>query len=341
MSAREFVRLNVATEDATSACPLSVQQRCLDSRVCTLTTLKDTQSPVSIANTMPTTTTTHRMLVTRHGAVQRRTQFKHLIVSRTATSLLPLALALGCNGSECDGESCEDAEPENPTEPPRETHEADAATGELASEDAGVDAGGEDTEQPFLYCDGGVSAVPISEVAEVTASCETAGIGGWWYCFQDDINPSGCIEGELPFDPDRSGLCLSGSTTVDPSYVAFGAGVGLTLNQGPNGRRPWNAAARNIVGFRVVLTGETNGLGLRVIFTTSANDRDEDPMIDLPGPGEYEILFENVRYPLASPLAGDPVDPAALYDAQVMVVGAESEGSYDFCLTEFTPVYGE
>jgi len=255
--------------------------------------------------------------------------------------------AFGCNDPKCDDgadESCDDAESDNPTKPSRDDtteSQADAAPSELVSSSA-PDAGSwDETEQPYLYCDGGAAALPISDAAEIKASCETAGIGGWWYCFEDGINPSGCTKGELPFDAEREGLCLSGSTTVDPEYVAWGAGVGLTLNEGSGGRRPWNATARNIVGFRIVMTGETNGLKLRVILASSANVRDEDPMIDLAGPGEYEVLFENVFYPGASPRAGEMVDPTALYDAQVMVVGAELATTYDFCLTAISPVYGE
>lgn len=283
------------------------------------------------------------MLTTYYGLRHCKLHSNSSFSNRAAASVVAALMALGCNPEKCDESAgaCEDAETTEPTKP-RDDEAKDAATGEQTSDS--VDAGGivdDSTEQPFLYCDGGVSTVPISEVAQVTASCDTAGIGGWWYCFEDGVNPSGCVDGALPFDAERGGLCLKGSTTYDPDYVAWGAGIGLTLNETANGRRPWNAAARNIVGFDVVVTGETNGLSLRVLFTTSANPKAEDPMVDLPGPGEHRVLLQDVVYPLASQRAGEPVDPETLYDAQLMIVGAESEDTYDFCLTQLSPIYGE
>jgi hypothetical protein len=261
------------------------------------------------------------------------------------TSLIAVLCTVACNDSKCDsadGASCGDVETEEPS-PPKDTEE-DAAASEVTSDEGPVDAGLADAgepPQPFLDCNARATALPISEVANVTASCETAGIGGWWYCFQDGVNPSGCVDGALPFDPARSGLCLTGSTTYDPEYIAWGAGLGITLNESEGRRRSWNATVRDIVGFKFVITGETNGLSLRVLFTTSANDSAEDPMVDLPGVGEHEVLFENVVYPRDSRRAGEPVDPETLFDAQLMVVGAESEDTYDFCLTELTPIYSE
>src|SRR5690606_1563124 len=247
--------------------------------------------------------------------------------------------AVGCDKNDCEGAACD-----APTTGDETTGEYGEPT--LSEFDSGVvdtDAGAleDPTEQRFVECDAGAASLPISEVAAVTASCATAGVGGWWYCFEDGVNPSSCVQGELPYDEERSGLCLSGSTSYDPEYTAFGAGIGVTLNEGSNGRRPWNASLRNIIGFTFVITGETNGLRLRAVFTSSARESDEDPMLDLAGPGTYDVLFDYVVYPGDSKRAGEPIDPTSIYDAQIMVVGAESVGTYDFCLTELRPIYGD
>lgn len=263
---------------------------------------------------------------------------------RGAVAALSLSVAAAaCNKDDCEGGSCADVTNGD------ETGGEDDDSTTLPTLDSGTvdpddtDAGSEEdpTEQRFVECDAGAANLPISDVAAVTPSCATAGVGGWWYCFEDGVNPSSCVQGELPYDEKRSGLCLSGETSYDPEYVAFGAGIGVTLNEGAKGRRPWNASVRNIIGFTFVVTGETNGLRLRAVFTTSPRESDEDPMLDLAGPGTYDVLFDYVVYPGESERAGEPIDPTAIYDAQIMVVGAESAATYDFCLTELRPIYGE
>jgi hypothetical protein len=193
-----------------------------------------------------------------------------------------------------------------------------------------------------LECDGGArDTIPIDAFGVVSAECKD-GIQGSWYCYDDGVNPSGCTPDVVPFDAEESGLCLSGYTTVDFEYLAWGAGIGLTLNDSPRGSRPWNAVARNIVGFTFNVTGDAGELPLRVNFTNSADFGVTPPSILLPGTGQYEVYFADARVPdWAGQNPGDETDATAIYDVQVMVVGAEASDSYDICLTRLSPIYGD
>ena len=74
------------------------------------------------------------------------------------------------------------------------------------------------------------NGLPLNETGWIPRECNNVGIQGAWYCYDDGINPSGCTSGTPPFRAGE-GMCLAGSTTLDDTYEAWGAGIGLTLNE--------------------------------------------------------------------------------------------------------------
>lgn len=194
-----------------------------------------------------------------------------------------------------------------------------------------------DTEPP-VECAGEPDTVPIDASGVVVATCNNAGINGEWYCFDDGVNPSGCPHNAVPFDASRSGMCLTGTTTVDEDFAAWGAGIGLTLNS----NLAWNATSHHVIGFKIGMTGSSGGVTLRLSFANTPNPSDIPPSYDLPGPDEYYVLFDDAHIPdWAGDNAGDPTDPTAIYSFSLAISGGTQNASYDFCITELTPIFDQ
>ena len=188
-------------------------------------------------------------------------------------------------------------------------------------------------------CVGSKDTIAIAENGWVPAECNNFGINGAWYCYDDGVNPSGCTPDTPPFDAAQSGMCLKGNTTEDPDFAAWGAGIGFSLNTVEDEKMPWDAEANHVIGFKVTIVGEVNDLPLRISFKNQAEESETPPQFQLPGPGEYMVLFDDAVVPeWAEEGAGDPVDPSGIYDVQIQVAGGEIAADYEFCVTEFTPI---
>src|SRR5262245_18748708 len=78
--------------------------------------------------------------------------------------------------------------------------------------------------------------LPIDEAGWVARECNDRNIQGAFYCYDDMINPTSCpapaADGTRP-PPyrDGAGMCISGNTTIDATFAAWGAGLGLSLNE--------------------------------------------------------------------------------------------------------------
>lgn len=188
-------------------------------------------------------------------------------------------------------------------------------------------------------CTGTKDTIGIAENGWVPTECNNFGINGAWYCYDDGINPSGCVAEEVPFDAANAGMCLAGNTTEDPDFKAWGAGIGFSLNVVDEVKTPWDATANGVIGFKIKIEGEVNDLPLRIAFKNDPAEDEVPPQFQLPGPGEYMVLFDDAVIPeWADVGAGDPVDPSAIYDVQIQVAGGEIAADYNFCITEFTPI---
>ena len=188
-------------------------------------------------------------------------------------------------------------------------------------------------------------AVPMDESCWVPRVSNRGQIQGSWYGFADEKVVK-IPEGFCPYRPGDAAMCLVGETIVDPTFEAWGAGVGLDLNfpeggKGPEDKLPWNAAARKIVGFHVAVVG-TVPQGLRVNFTTVAVATEAQPCFELPEvPGTYDVRFEQAIVPedWDTETAGMTVDPSGIYSIEFQVIGGELGAPFDFCVTSLAPIW--
>jgi hypothetical protein len=80
---------------------------------------------------------------------------------------------------------------------------------------------------------------------------------------------------------------------------------------------------------------------LRVGFTGSPTPMDAQPFVEFAaGLTSLDVNIQDALVPSSwdDPNAGTAADPTAIYDLQVQIPGAESESTYDFCITEVTPI---
>jgi hypothetical protein len=190
--------------------------------------------------------------------------------------------------------------------------------------------------------------LPIDESGWVARECNDRNIQGAFYCYDDGINPTSCppeVDGTRP-PPYRAGvgMCISGNLTIDPMFDAWGAGLGLSLNETggtDSSKDAYNATMNNVTGFHLEISGNTGMRPLRVGFTGSATPMDAQPFVEFAaGLTSFDVNIQDALVPSSwdDPNAGTAADPTAIYDLQVQIPGAESESTYDFCITQVTPI---
>jgi hypothetical protein len=193
------------------------------------------------------------------------------------------------------------------------------------------------------------STLPIDEGGWVARECNDRMIQGAFYCYADTVNPTSCppeaADGTRP-PPYRTGagMCLSGNTTVDPTFAAWGAGLGLGLNESGgmgSSKSAYDAAGNGVTGFHIDITGSTGGLPLRVGFTGSANPMGAQPFVQFPGGTmSLDVAIADALVPTTwtDPNAGQMANPNAIFDMQVQIAGGEAAAAYDFCIAKVTPI---
>lgn len=194
-------------------------------------------------------------------------------------------------------------------------------------------------EEVVDYCDVEVLDIPLEDTGWVGRDCTPYGIQGAWYCYDDGVVETSCVANTPPFKD--GAMCLSGSTIEDDTFAAYGAGIGLSLNDSggtTSVKGPYDATAYGVIGFEIEITGDSGGLPIRVQMSRTATD-EQSPYAQLPGAGTYKVMLEDVLVPTWADVgAGDPIDPTTIYDLQIQVVGAEAEASYDICVARVTPI---
>jgi len=193
------------------------------------------------------------------------------------------------------------------------------------------------------------SGLPINETGWLDASCNSIGLQGAWFCFDDGVEQHSCVDGEPPFETGR-GMCLNGTSAVDPDYLAWGAGIGLSLNEtggDDSVKTAYNATANGVVGFRVTLEGDSLGQSMRIGYSTLAEPGDNlTPFVEVgalePGqPLVAEVIIEDTVVPEAwetIPNAGEYGNPEASFDLQIQFPGGDVAGNYEFCVTKLEPI---
>ncbi|HWA77470.1 MAG TPA: hypothetical protein VG937_34275 [Polyangiaceae bacterium] len=181
--------------------------------------------------------------------------------------------------------------------------------------------------------------LPIDASGRVERACNAWDIQGGWYCFDDNINPTSCIDGKIPYRASAAGMCLSGYTTIDPTFAAYGATIGLSLNSEVGAKLAYDAAANGVTGIQIQVTGNTGGNPLHVMFTGSANPG-MSPYVEVKGTGSFEIPIAEARVPetWSGPEAGQMADPSNIWDIRFQILGGLNAANYDFCITRVTPL---
>lgn len=220
--------------------------------------------------------------------------------------------------------------------------------------EADAGPGASATDNPVVTPPSAPSCVPgegdsltIDATQWVSTQCNAFGIQGAYYCFGDGVAETDCDDNV--YDADRDGICLAGETIEDPTFAAWGAGVGLSLNRlssSMNG--PYDAQAAGLIGFSIVVRGTTGGNALHIDFQgdwdASSNGYVspfvEYPGIDASGASRFNTLFADALVPgeWDVPNAGARIDPTAVTDLHVQIVGGQRDAAYDFCVTEITPI---
>lgn len=177
--------------------------------------------------------------------------------------------------------------------------------------------------------------------------------GGWVGCdpAQTTDNPMG-LQGSLYMYHDGStctspveacgaaGCCIKGTTVVDATFAKWGCGLGFELNSSGGVGAVKQAYAGPVKCFDMKLTGSSGGNPVRIAYTQSdAMDGKVAPFLELkPLTAGFSgtVCFEDVTCPtewMPAPdcMLGGP------YDLQIQVVGGNTAGAFDLCLTELVP----
>jgi hypothetical protein len=227
-----------------------------------------------------------------------------------------------------------------------------SSSGASSSSSGGADGGG-------IVCSGTDKTVLVpNSTGWLDTTCNSWGIQGSWYCYADGIGinhggdptsgPDCKITGTVPWSSvaPGPGMCVSGTTGT--TTAAWGAGLGLVMSQAGHdaGKMPFNASAKNIVGFAITLAGDTGQSDLRAYFNTASLDTTEYPYVGLPGlnagnsPVTYNVLFKDAVVSDAPTMAASVPNPANIYDVQVRIKGGGGN-NYKFCITSIKPIIAE
>ncbi|MEI9936585.1 MAG: hypothetical protein WDO69_05105 [Pseudomonadota bacterium] len=206
------------------------------------------------------------------------------------------------------------------------------------------------------------SIIPINSDGWVDKSCNACGIQGGFYWYADANTGAtlkcggvACTAMKPPYAATAPGpgMCISGTSTG--SADDWGAGIGLSFNAsgGMNSVKSvfdaTKAACGNITGFDITLTGNTNGIPIRIGFKTAESDAAISPFIPVGDPGgqtltlsgSTQIVINKAVIP-ADWMSTDPSpsDPAHLYDLQIAVApdSVAAGKAFDLCVTSVKPV---
>jgi len=208
---------------------------------------------------------------------------------------------------------------------------ATAGNGGSAGSSGGASAGGAAScpTDPNLVLHGGwVGCDPAS------AEDNPMGLQGSFYPFGDG---SSCVEPAMICGD--AGCCIAGTTVVDPTYTAFGCGVGLELNSSGGPSSVKSPYAGPVKCFDIALAGSSGGNVVRISYTHEADMTGKvapfvelDPITDA---WSGTICFEDAQCPnwMPAPDCGT----GSQYDLQILVVGAVQAGAFDLCLTSLVP----
>jgi hypothetical protein len=168
------------------------------------------------------------------------------------------------------------------------------------------------------------------------------GIHGSWFVYSDcnDLKGQNCA---MVTSPSASGsfpnvggvVCTSGTTST--ASGAWGAGIGLELNDGPP-QQPYDATAHGVIGFCFELSGPTiPSTTVRVAFPTQENN-DNAPFEAFSAAGSHTVLLSNVEEGswVTNPV---PFDETKIMLLQFQIPSSTTAAvPWDFCVQGLTAI---
>ena len=211
---------------------------------------------------------------------------------------------------------------------------AGASTGGVSTAGAGGGTGGgspmECLTDPNLALDGGwIGCDPT------LTDDNPMGLQGSIYMYHDGATCSS------PVEPcTATGCCIKGATVVDATFAKWGCGLGFELNSTGGDAAVKKAYAGTAKCFDIKLTGSSGGNPVRIAYTQSdMMDGKVAPFLELkPLTAGFAgtVCFNDV----ACPTEWKPPPNCMLggpYDLQIQVVGGNTAGAFDLCLTQLIP----
>ncbi|MET0792103.1 MAG: hypothetical protein ABW061_11330 [Polyangiaceae bacterium] len=167
-----------------------------------------------------------------------------------------------------------------------------------------------------------------------SATDNPQGLQGAFYTFGDG---SSCTTSTTSVCS-ATGICLSGATVVDPTYAKWGCGIGMELNATGGTASMKQAYTGPATCFKYTLTGSSGGNEVRIAFTQAANtDGVVSPYVSVPAfsngaTGTVRVGDVSCQGQTKCTKGTTP------YDLQINVVGGNTAGAYNLCLSDLQPV---
>jgi hypothetical protein len=183
------------------------------------------------------------------------------------------------------------------------------------------------------------SNLTVDETGWIDGSSNSCGIQGGWYWFADAAGTVvEATAGQAPYRA-GTGMCLSGSTIEDATFAAFGASIGLNLNQMDTNPLLYDAAAMGVTGFEISVSG-TFTQELRFAFVADNNTMLASPFVAVAGVGVHQVLIADASVPATwdVPNAGQVADASSIMGVQLGIVGGVADAPFDVCLTSIKPI---
>jgi hypothetical protein len=173
-----------------------------------------------------------------------------------------------------------------------------ASSGSTSAASSGAGTSGASSGSTSSGTGGGATCPGVPIVPDATgfvaAGSNSVGIHGSWFVYSDctDLKGKNCAMVTSPvgngFANVGGKLCTSGQTST--ATGAWGAGIGLELNDGPP-QMPYDTVAHGVKGFCFVLSGATiPSTTIRVAFPTKDNN-DNAYFEAVSTPGMHTVLF--------------------------------------------------
>jgi hypothetical protein len=175
----------------------------------------------------------------------------------------------------------------------------------------------------------------------VAAGSNPLAIHGSWFEYSDcaDLNNVNCSTVTTPaansFANVGGKLCTSGHTST--AAGAWGAGIGLELNDGPP-QMPYDTTAHGVIGFCFQLSGTTiPSTTIRVAFPTK-NNNDNAYFSAVSTPGQHTVLFSDTAQG-SWVTTKSAFEPNAVMLLQLQIPSSTTASvPWDFCIEGLTAI---